>query len=103
MSLVTPYVSASFVDTHPDLTDMVAKESSDSNASTHPMHDVENNATSGGKATAQDHSANPVSHHLAHLPSSTTDISRQGPVMAEGLGEPASKDELKKRAAELNK
>ncbi|CAD0088758.1 unnamed protein product, partial [Aureobasidium vineae] len=26
-----------------------------------------------------------------------------GPVMAEGLGEPASKDDLKKRAAELNK
>jgi len=27
----------------------------------------------------------------------------QGPVMAEGLGEPASKEELKKRAEELNK
>lgn len=27
----------------------------------------------------------------------------QGPVMAEGLGEPASKEELKARAAELNK
>ncbi|KAI4721718.1 hypothetical protein E4T48_02019 [Aureobasidium sp. EXF-10727] len=68
-----------------NLTDMVAKESSDSNASSHPMHDVDNSATSGGKATTQDHSANP------------------GPVMAEGLGEPASKDDLKKRAAELNK
>jgi len=52
---------------------MVAKESSDSNASSHPMHDVDNNATSGGKATAQDHSANPVSQRLARFPDSTTD------------------------------
>ena len=82
---------------------MVAKESSDSNASSHPMHDVENNATSGGKATAQDHSANPVSHRLAPRATNPTDHLEQGPVMAEGLGEPASKDDLKKRAAELNK
>lgn len=43
------------------ITDQVAKESSDSNASTHPMHQVDTGATSGGKATAQDHAANPVS------------------------------------------
>ncbi|RMY23526.1 hypothetical protein D0867_01997 [Hortaea werneckii] len=36
-------------------------------------------------ATADDHKANP------------------GPVMAENLGQPASKEELKKRAEELNK
>jgi hypothetical protein len=82
---------------------MVAKESSDSNASTHPMHQVENSATSGGKATAQDHSANPVSYPFARWPTNAADQSKQGPVMAEGLGEPASKDDLKKRAAELNK
>lgn len=82
---------------------MVAKESSDSNASSHPMHDVEQSATSGGKATAQDHSANPVSYCFARCPILVTDQSEQGPVMAEGLGEPASKDDLKKRAAELNK
>jgi hypothetical protein len=82
---------------------MVAKESSDSNASTHPMHQVENSATSGGKATAQDHSANPVSYRGTRCLMDATDQSQQGPVMAEGLGEPASKDDLKKRAAELNK
>lgn len=82
---------------------MVAKESSDSNASSHPMHQTETGATSGGKATAQDHSANPVSYCLARCPVFATDQSKQGPVMAEGLGEPASKDDLKKRAAELNK
>lgn len=31
------------------------------------------------------------------------DIHDKGPVMAEGLGEPASKEDLKKRAEELNK
>ncbi|KAK8212845.1 hypothetical protein M8818_003010 [Zalaria obscura] len=67
------------------ITDQVAKESSDSNASTHPMHQADTKATSGGKATIEDHKGTP------------------GPVMAEGLGEPASKDDLKKRAAELNK
>ncbi|KAF2135547.1 uncharacterized protein K452DRAFT_260260 [Aplosporella prunicola CBS 121167] len=70
------------------ITDKVAKESSDSNASDHPLHSGDTGATSGGKegkASAADHSAPP------------------GPVMAEGLGEPASKEELKARAAELNK
>lgn len=66
------------------MTDQVAKESSDSTASTHEVHNVDNNATSGGVASMEHHKANP------------------GPVMAENLGEPASKDELKKRAEELN-
>ena len=61
-----------------DLTDQVAKESKGSTASTHPLHNE-------GAATMDDHKANP------------------GPVMAENLGEPASKEELKKRAEELNK
>ncbi|EKG18045.1 hypothetical protein MPH_04735 [Macrophomina phaseolina MS6] len=70
------------------ITDQVAKESSDSTASSHAMHQADTGATSGGaqnKAHANDHTAAP------------------GPVMAEGLGEPASKEELKARAAELNK
>lgn len=61
-----------------DITDQVAKESKDSNASDHPIH-------TGEKAKAEHHQANP------------------GPVMAENLGQPASKEELKKRAEELNK
>ncbi|KAF4303765.1 hypothetical protein GTA08_BOTSDO07590 [Botryosphaeria dothidea] len=71
-----------------NITDKVAKESSDSTASSHPLHQSDTGATSGGaqsKATASDHKAAP------------------GPVLAEGLGEPASKEELKARAAELNK
>ena len=55
-----------------DLTDMVAKQSGDSTASTHKMH--------------QD-------AHKANL----------GPVKADNLPEPASKEELKKRSEELNK
>lgn len=57
-----------------DLTDQVAKESKDSNASDHPLH-----------AKMEDHHATP------------------GPVMAENLGDKASKEELKKRSEELNK
>jgi hypothetical protein len=68
-----------------NITDKVAKESSDSNASTHPLHDEENNATSGGSVSANAHKANP------------------GPVHADNLPTPASKEELKKRAEELNK
>jgi hypothetical protein len=67
------------------ITDQVAKESSDSTASTHPNHDVDTKATSGGAATLEHHKANP------------------GPVIADNLGEPASKEELKKRSEELNK
>jgi hypothetical protein len=81
---------------------MVAKESKDSNASTHPMHQVENNATSGGKATAEDHSANPVSSP-ARWPTNATDESKQGPVISQDIGEASSKEDNKKRAAELNK
>jgi hypothetical protein len=67
------------------ITDQVAKESSDSNASSHPLHDTDNKTTSGGAATFEHHKANP------------------GPVIADNLGEPASKEELKKRSDELNK
>ncbi|KAF2446840.1 hypothetical protein P171DRAFT_482918 [Karstenula rhodostoma CBS 690.94] len=67
------------------ITDQVAKESSDSNASTHQHHDVDTGATSGGSASANAHKAAP------------------GPVHADNLPEPASKEELKKRAEELNK
>lgn len=42
-------------------------------------------AKKGGLASADHHRANP------------------GPVIAQNLGEPASKEELKKRAEELNK
>ncbi|KAF1917023.1 hypothetical protein BDU57DRAFT_447687 [Ampelomyces quisqualis] len=63
------------------------KESSDSNASTHKLQYVDevNEATSGGGAHAAAHKANP------------------GPVHADNLPIPASKEELKKRAEELNK
>ncbi|KAF2149503.1 hypothetical protein K461DRAFT_281879 [Myriangium duriaei CBS 260.36] len=64
-------------ETHGNITDQVAKGSDESTASSHPIHQ--------DKATVQDHHANP------------------GPVIAENLGEPASKEELKKRSDELNK
>ncbi|KAH7392603.1 hypothetical protein BKA66DRAFT_567932 [Pyrenochaeta sp. MPI-SDFR-AT-0127] len=67
------------------ITDKVAKESSDSTASSHQIHDEDNQATSGGSVGAQAHKANP------------------GPVQADNLPTPASKEELKKRAEELNK
>lgn len=67
-----------------DLTDKVAKESSDSTASDHKLHDEDHShITSGGKASAEDHKS-------------------KGPVIHGDLGEVASKDELKKRDAELN-
>ena len=68
-----------------DIYDQVAKESSDSTASTHSNHDTSTNATSGGVASFEHHKANP------------------GPAISQNIGEPASKDELKKRAEELNK
>lgn len=71
------------------ITDQVAKESKDSTASDHPIHQEETGATSGGsagaKATEQDHAAN------------------LGPVKADSYPEKAGKEELKARAAELNK
>jgi len=65
-----------------NLTDKVAQMSKDSNASDHPLH------TQGDDkdlASFEHHKANP------------------GPVIAENLGEPASKEDLKKKAEELNK
>ncbi|KAF2198763.1 hypothetical protein GQ43DRAFT_434004 [Delitschia confertaspora ATCC 74209] len=73
------------------ITDQVAKDSKDSTASSAPLHDVDTGATSGGSEGASGdlyasaHKGNP------------------GPVIAENIGEPASKEELKKRAEELNK
>ncbi|KAJ9623662.1 hypothetical protein H2203_005924 [Taxawa tesnikishii (nom. ined.)] len=69
------------------ITDQIAKESSESTASNAPIHNADTGATSGGtqsKATVQDHQAPP------------------GPAMTENIGDPASKEELKKRAQELN-
>ena len=86
-----PYLTRSIttdeliIDARADLTDQVARESDDSTASSHPMHGTDTKATSGGAATLEHHQANP------------------GPVIAENLGEPASKEELKKRSDELNK
>ncbi|KAL6710642.1 hypothetical protein ACN47E_007699 [Coniothyrium glycines] len=67
------------------ITDQVAKESRDSTASTHPLHDEDTGATSGGSVAANAHKANP------------------GPVHADNLPAPESKENLKKRAEELNK
>lgn len=89
----------------PGITDKVAKESSDSNASTHQIHDEDHSGiSSGGNVAANAHKANPVraaSGWLAGLRWGLT--TRQGPVHADNLPEPASKEELKKRAEELNK
>jgi hypothetical protein len=60
------------------ITDKIAKESSDSNASTHDMHNTDN-----------------MQHAQAHK--------SKGPVMTDNLPEPESKEDLKKRAEELNK
>ncbi len=61
-----------------DLTDKVAQESADSSASLHPIH-------SPDKATIEHHKANP------------------GPVISQNMPEAESRDDLKKRAEELNK
>ena len=87
------------------ITDQVAKESSDSNASSHQLHDVDTGATSGGAPSAfAAHKAAPVCH-TSRRQSPTEHIADtlQGPAHAENLPEPASKEELKKRAEELNK
>ncbi|KAF2800730.1 hypothetical protein K505DRAFT_370051 [Melanomma pulvis-pyrius CBS 109.77] len=61
-----------------NITDQVAKESDHSTASDHPIHDEAAHAQ-------QAHKGNP------------------GPVSVADIGKPASKEELKKRAEELNK
>jgi len=61
-----------------DIYDKVAKESSDSTASDHPMHHT-------GEASHEAHKANP------------------GPVIFKEMPEAASKEELKKRSEELNR
>ncbi|KAH7090632.1 hypothetical protein FB567DRAFT_590013 [Paraphoma chrysanthemicola] len=68
------------------ITDKVAKESSDSNASSHQIHDEDlSGISSGGNVAANAHKANP------------------GPVHADNLPTPETKEDLKKRAEELNK
>ncbi|CAA9959918.1 hypothetical protein CFE70_003359 [Pyrenophora teres f. teres 0-1] len=74
-----------FIKKNAGITDQVAKDSSDSTASTHPNHDVDTGATSGGGASAMAHKAHP------------------GPVMADKMPAPETKEDLKKRAEELNK
>lgn len=67
----------------------------------------DNQATSGGSVAANAHKANPV----RFTPSLMDRIQyegwkltgRQGPVHADNLPEKANKEELKKRAEELNK
>ncbi|KAF2024349.1 hypothetical protein EK21DRAFT_78911 [Setomelanomma holmii] len=64
----------------------IAKESSNSTASTHQIHDEDHSGiTSGGNVSANAHKANP------------------GPVHADNLPTPETKEDLKKRAEELNK
>lgn len=76
---ICPFLSKLILDMI-DLYDQVAKNFKDSTASSHPLHHRE-----GGKASIDHHKATP------------------GPVMAENLPEPASKEDLRKRAEELNK
>lgn len=45
-----------------DITDQVAKESSDSNASSHELHQENTGATSGGSLSSMAHKAAPVRH-----------------------------------------
>ncbi|KAJ4317528.1 hypothetical protein N0V94_004904 [Neodidymelliopsis sp. IMI 364377] len=87
------------------ITDQVAKDSKDSNASTHELHNEDNQATSGGSVAANAHKANPVRTSLMdRLQYEGWRLTgRQGPVHADNLPEPATKAELKKRAEELNK
>ncbi|KAG9205270.1 hypothetical protein G6514_008848 [Epicoccum nigrum] len=83
------------------ITDKIAKESKDSTASDHPLHEQED------QASANAHKANPVRStpslldRIQHVVWTLT--GRQGPVHADNLPEKASKEELKKRAEELNK
>jgi hypothetical protein len=67
--------------------------------------DEENNATSGGSVSANAHKANPVRTSLTDALWYTgwRLTGKQGPVHADNLPTPASKEELKKRAEELNK
>lgn len=91
--------------TLPGITDKVAKESSDSNASSHELHDSKeaNQATSGGAAHANAHKANPVRAWSEGLGVRWGLTTRQGPVHADNLPTPETKEDLKKRAEELNK
>lgn len=111
-------------DTPPGITDKVAKESSDSNASSHPLQYVfvphnsrthtltsypsddknADAATSGGNAHANAHKANPVRTSPGWFEGLRWKLTtRQGPVHADNLPTKETKEDLKKRAEELNK
>jgi len=66
-----------------NITDQVAKGSSDSTASTHDNHKVDTGVNPGG-VHENAHKANP------------------GPVIVQDIGKPESKESLRKRAQELN-
>jgi hypothetical protein len=86
------------------ITDKIAQESSDSNASTHELHkDAGKDVTSGGSVGANAHKANPVWSCTWRTMLAWTLTARQGPVHADNLPTPESKEDLKKRAEELNK
>jgi hypothetical protein len=90
----------------PGITDKVAKESSDSTASSHPLHDdpETDKASSGGNLHANAHKANPVRASPSWFGGLRWKLTnRQGPVHADNLPTPESKEDLKKRAEELNK
>jgi hypothetical protein len=60
--------------------------------------------SSGGSVAANAHKANPVRSNLMDtLAWKAGLIGRQGPVHADNLPEPETKENLKKRAEELNK
>lgn len=104
LSLLISPASPRYISNSPPIgiTDKVAKESSDSTASDHSLHDTDNKATSGGQVAAEAHKANPVGV-LGGVAWKAGLINRQGPVHADNLPAAASKEELKKRAEELNK
>jgi hypothetical protein len=89
----------------PGITDKVAKESSDSTASSHELHDEDqSHISSGGNIGANAHKANPVrSGMIDTLAWKAGLMQRQGPVQADNLPAPETKENLKKRAEELNK
>jgi hypothetical protein len=100
------FLDPRFLLTPPGITDKVAKESSDSNASSHPMHDdaEADKASSGGNLHANAHKANPVRASPSWFGVLRWKLTnRQGPVHADNLPTPESKEDLKKRAEELNK
>jgi hypothetical protein len=68
------------------------------------MHQGQNDdVTSGGNVAANAHKANPVWPYTWKKMLAWRLTARQGPVHADNLPTPESKEDLKKRAEELNK